>query len=260
MVNAALLHKIEDYIAIITLSRPNAANSLSIQMVNDINHILNEVKYDSAVRCVIITGQGAKSFCAGADLKERASMNEKEVRQTLDGIRQMIENIASLPQPVIAAINGAALGGGTELALACDLRIVSEHAILGLTETSLGIIPGAGGTQRLPRLIGKGRAKELIYTAKKITAQEALQIGLVEYVTKADSLVPDVIHLAKQIVKNAPIAITQAKFAIDKGSEIDLQFGLEIERKAYEITIPTKDRQEGLHAFKEKRTPSYKGE
>ncbi len=260
MVNAALLHKIEDYIAIITLSRPNAANSLSIQMVNDINHILNEVKYDSAVRCVIITGQGAKSFCAGADLKERASMNEKEVRQTLDGIRQMIENIASLPQPVIAAINGAALGGGTELALACDLRIVSEHAILGLTETSLGIIPGAGGTQRLPRLIGKGRAKELIYTAKKITAQEALQIGLVEYVTKADSLVPDVIHLAKQIVKNAPIAITQAKFAIDKGSEIDLQSGLEIERKAYEITIPTKDRQEGLHAFKEKRTPSYKGE
>lgn len=260
MVHAASFDKIEEYITKITLKRPNAANSLSIQMVSELDHIVSEIKNDPTVRCVIITGQGTKAFCAGADLKERASMNEKEVRQTLDGIRQMIERIASLPQPVIAAINGAALGGGTELALACDLRIASEHAYLGLTETSLGIIPGAGGTQRLPRLIGKGRAKELIYTARKVTAQESLKIGLVEYVSKAEELEKDAVHLAEKIVRNAPIAVTQAKFAIDKGSEVDLLTGLALERKAYEITIPTKDRQEGLKAFKEKRTPSYKGE
>ncbi|MGQ4668349.1 enoyl-CoA hydratase [Metabacillus halosaccharovorans] len=260
MVHAASFDKIEEYISKITLKRPNAANSLSIQMVSELDHIVSEIKNDPTVRCVIIIGQGTKAFCAGADLKERASMNEKEVRQTLDGIRQMIERIASLPQPVIAAINGAALGGGTELALACDLRIASEHAYLGLTETSLGIIPGAGGTQRLPRLIGKGRAKELIYTARKVTAQESLKIGLVEYVSKAEELEKDAVHLAEKIVRNAPIAVTQAKFAIDKGSEVDLLTGLALERKAYEITIPTKDRQEGLKAFKEKRTPSYKGE
>lgn len=260
MVHAASFDKIEEYITKITLKRPNAANSLSIQMVSELDHIVSEIKNDPTVRCVIITGHGTKAFCAGADLKERASMNEKEVRQTLGGIRQMIERIASLPQPVIAAINGAALGGGTELALACDLRIASEHAYLGLTETSLGIIPGAGGTQRLPRLVGKGRAKELIYTARKVTAQEALKIGLVEYVSKAEELEKDAVHLAGKIVKNAPIAVTQAKFAIDKGSEVDLLTGLALERKAYEITIPTKDRQEGLKAFKEKRTPSFKGE
>ncbi|MCM3442276.1 enoyl-CoA hydratase [Metabacillus halosaccharovorans] len=260
MVHAASFDKIEEYISKITLKRPNAANSLSIQMVSELDHIVSEIKNDPTVRCVIIIGQGTKAFCAGADLKERASMNEKEVRQTLDGIRQMIERIASLPQPVIAAINGAALGGGTELALACDLRIASEHAYLGLTETSLGIIPGAGGTQRLPRLFGKGRAKELIYTARKVTAQESLKIGLVEYVSKAEELEKDAVHLAEKIVRNAPIAVTQAKFAIDKGSEVDLLTGLALERKAYEITIPTKDRQEGLKAFKEKRTPSYKGE
>ncbi|WP_226527478.1 enoyl-CoA hydratase [Metabacillus niabensis] len=260
MVHAASFEKIEEYITKITLKRPNAANSFSIQMVRELDHIVSEIKNDPTVRCVIITGQGTKAFCAGADLKERASMNEKEVRQTLDGIRQMIERIASLPQPVIAAINGAALGGGTELALACDLRIASEYAYLGLTETSLGIIPGAGGTQRLPRLVGKGRAKELIYTARKVTAQEALKIGLIEYVSKAEELEIAAVHLAGKIVKNAPIAVTQAKFAIDKGSEVDLLTGLALERKAYEITIPTKDRQEGLKAFKEKRAPSYKGE
>ena len=259
MEKAASLHKIEENIVKITLTRPNAANSLSRQMVHDLEGIFAEIKYDSTIRCVIITGQGTKAFCAGADLKERATMNEKEVRQTLDGIGQMINHLALLPQPVIAAINGAALGGGTELALACDLRIASEHAYLGLTETSLGIIPGAGGTQRLPRLIGKGRAKELIYTAKKVSAQEALQIGLIEYVVKAEFLEAEAIQLAKQIVINAPIAIAQAKFAIDQGSEVDLQTGLVIERKAYEMTIPTEDRQEGLKAFKEKRSPRYRG-
>lgn len=259
MEKAASLSRLEVKIAKITLTRPNAANALSIQMVEELQNILNEIKYDSTIRCVIITGQGNKSFCAGADLKERSSMNEKEVKQTVHSIRQIINNVESLPLPVIAAINGAALGGGTELALACDLRIASENAILGLTETSLGIIPGAGGTQRLPRLIGKGRAKELIYTARKITAHEALQIGLVEFVTKSDTLEEEAIQLAKQIVQNAPIAVSQAKYAIDKGIEVDLHTGLAIEQNAYEVTIPTKDRQEGLQAFKEKRVPNYQG-
>ena len=165
-----------------------------------------------------------------------------------------------MPQPVIAAVNGYAFGGGTELALACDIRVAAENAKFGLTETSLGIIPGAGGTQRLPRLVGKGRAKELIFTARRIDASEAKEIGLAEYEVTSDSLLEKAYELAEQIVRNAPIALAQAKFAIDKGYEVDLQTGLSIEQNAYEITIPTRDRLEGLQAFKEKRAPQYKGE
>jgi len=168
--------------------------------------------------------------------------------------------IDSLPQPVIAAINGIALGGGLELSLACDIRIASDTAILGLTETSLAIIPGAGGTQRLPRLIGLGRAKELIYTARRISAEEAYGYGLIEYVTSQPELKQKTIEIAERIVDNGPIAVKMAKHAISRGIETDLQSGLEMEREAYEEVIGTKDRMEGLQAFKEKRKPLYKGE
>jgi enoyl-CoA hydratase/carnithine racemase len=252
--------ELDNGIALITLNRPHAANALSTNMLEELKAILDSCQFDPSIRCVIITGAGEKVFCAGADLKERAGMDAQTVKKTVSLIRNCINQIEGLPQPVIAAVNGSAFGGGTELALACDIRVVSETAMFALTETSLGIIPGAGGTQRLPRLVGKGRAKELIFTARRMDAAEAKEIGLAEYVVNRESLLEKASELAGQIVRNAPIALAQAKFAIDKGYDTDLQTGLAIEQSAYEITIPTKDRLEGLQAFKEKRTPHYKGE
>jgi methylglutaconyl-CoA hydratase len=252
--------EIENGIARITLNRPQTANALSLQVLSELKAALEECRNNKLIRCVILTGSGKKVFCAGADLKERSDMNQDETRRAVTLIRDTMNQLEALPQPVIAAVNGVALGGGTEMALACDLRIASETAVFGLTETSLGIIPGAGGTQRLPRLIGKGRAKELIYTAKRIDAKEALEIGLVEYVTSAESLIDKAYEIAKQIERNAPIAISQAKFSIDRGYDVDLQTGIAIEKNAYEITIGTSDRLEGLKAFKEKRRPVFKGE
>ena len=248
-----------DGIVILTLTRPQAANALSVSLFKEIKETLVDIKYDSSIKSVIVTGQGEKAFCAGADLKERADMDEEQAKRTVSLIKEVINSFEALPKPVIAAINGVALGGGLELAMACDIRIAADSAKLGLTETSLAIIPGAGGTQRLSRLIGKGKAKELIFTARKIDAIEAEKIGLTEYAVPIDQLLDKAFEIAAQIAKNGPIAITQAKFAIDKGYEVDLATGLEIEEKAYEIIIPTKDRLEGLAAFKEKRPPIYKG-
>ncbi|MCM3538217.1 enoyl-CoA hydratase [Priestia endophytica] len=255
-----LVNRLENGIVMITLNRPEAANALSLQMLGELQEAVLLCKYDQTIRCVVITGAGEKAFCAGADLKERADMEQVQVRKTLSLIRGNINNLEALPQPIIAAVNGVAFGGGTELALACDIRIASETAKLGLTETSLGIIPGAGGTQRLPRLVGKGRAKELIFTARRIDAAEALQIGLVEYTTSSNHLIKKALEIAGQIARNGPIAVAQAKFAIDKGYDVDMNTGLAIEQSAYEVTIPSKDRLEGLQAFKEKRTPIYVGE
>ncbi|MFP3123203.1 enoyl-CoA hydratase [Ectobacillus funiculus] len=254
------LDYIAPHIATITLNRPQQANALSISLLEELQAALGQVKEERKIRAVIITGAGEKIFCAGADLKERARMNEEQVRQAVSMIRSSINMIASLPQPVIASINGIALGGGLELSLACDIRIASDTAILGLTETSLAIIPGAGGTQRLPRLIGLGRAKELIYTARRISAEEAYQYGLIEHVVSLAELEQKAMEIAEKIVINGPIAVKMAKRAISQGIETDLQSGLELEREAYEEVIGTKDRVEGLRAFKEKRKPLYKGE
>lgn len=260
MDQAVLVSRQENGVMVITLNRPDAANALSIKVLEELKKVIDTCKFDLSVRCLVITGAGEKAFCAGADLKERAGMDTKMVRKTVSLIRACINNLETLPQPVIAAVNGAAFGGGTELALACDIRVASENAKFGLTETSLGIIPGAGGTQRLSRLVGKGRAKELIFTARRIDAEEAKEIGLVEFVESPESLLEKALEIAGQIVRNAPIAVRQAKFAIEKGYDVDLTTGLAIEQNAYEVTIPTKDRLEGLQAFKEKRKPVYKGE
>lgn len=249
---------LDEKIALITLNRPTAANALSLQLLDELNNFLNKLKTNETITTTIITGAGEKVFCAGADLKERETMTETEAIATVQYIGETINNIAQLPMPTIAAINGAAFGGGLELALGCDLRIASEQITLGLTETALAIIPGAGGTQRLARLIGTGLAKRLIYTAERITGKEAFDLGIVEYVVN-NNVLNKSLEVAKQISNNGPIALRQAKLAIDNGLQTDLTTGLMIEHLAYKETLTTEDRLEGLRAFKEKRRPNYKG-
>ncbi|MFB6497137.1 enoyl-CoA hydratase [Bacillus haynesii] len=250
----------EQSVAVLTLNRPQAANALSLGLLDDFQRILHDIRSNPAVRCVIITGKGDRTFCAGADLKERARMSRTEVKQAVSLIQRVASETEKLPQPVIASLNGSALGGGLELALACDIRIAAEHIELGLPETTLAIIPGAGGTQRLPRLIGKGKAKEMIYTGRRISAEEAQKISLVEHVVPLSKLKETTESIAANIAANGPIAVRQAKFAINQGLETSIETGLAIEQKAYELTIPTKDRTEGLKAFTEKRQPYYTGE
>ncbi|MGA8943210.1 MAG: enoyl-CoA hydratase [Thermoactinomyces sp.] len=247
------------HVAIITINRPEVYNALNMPALQALSKLADDLADRSQVRALVITGAGEKAFCAGADLKERRTMEEWEVRRYIRLIRDTFTRIEQLPKPVIAALNGLALGGGTELALACDLRVAEETVTLGLTETSLGIIPGAGGTQRLPRLIGKAKAKELIFTAQKLTATEAEKWGLVNKVVPKGKGLAAALELAGQIGENAPLAVEQAKFAINQGMETDLATGLALETKAYETLIPTKDRLEGLAAFKEKRKPRYTG-
>ncbi|MCK1974810.1 enoyl-CoA hydratase [Bacillus safensis] len=249
----------DEQIGIMTLNRPEQANSLSSTMLEEVNQIIQEIKHDESIRCLLITGAGSKVFCAGADLKERRLMTETEAKGAVRLIQQTFIEIESIPVPVIAVMNGHALGGGLELALACDLRIARAGARLGLPETGLAIIPGAGGTQRLPRLIGLGKAKELIFTGASLQAEEAIQIGLIEHISVADSLMNDAISLAKQIIKNGPLALKEAKQAIQSSLDHDLHTGLKKEYEAYLRLIDTEDRTEGLQAFQEKRTPQYRG-
>lgn len=255
-----ILLDVKDYIAIVTLNRPESLNAFHYQMLNELSETVNKIRHDPDVRVVIFTGAGEKAFSSGADLKERKTLTEHEVRRNVHKIRTVFQEIYELPQPTIAAVNGYAFGGGFELMLACDFRIAVEDAIMGLTETSWAIIPGAGGTQRLPRLIGEAKAKELILTAKKITAEEACSYGLLTKVVPNTQLMDACFEFAQEILQNGPIAVQQAKFAINEGMNVDLKTGLAIEGKAYEVTIPTKDRIEALQAFLEKRKPNFKGE
>ena len=250
---------LEGSIGLITLSRPEAANAMSVQLLRELSDTLDQLNGDPAVRVVLLTGEGEKAFCAGADLKERKGMSDRQVKQIVQLIGTTVAKVETLAQPVIAVLNGVAFGGGLELALACDLRMAATHVKLGLTETSLGIIPGAGGTQRLPRLIGLGKAKELIYTARRLNAEEAKDYGIVEYVYEGNEVMEKARQLALEMAKNAPLSLVQAKVAINQGVEVDLATGLKIESLAYSALIPTEDRLEGLLAFQEKRTPQYSG-
>jgi len=254
-----LLREEKDNICILTLNRPQVMNAFNFDLLIALKKEIDEIRFRRDIRVVIITGAGEKAFCAGADLKERATMPEDKVKEFIYTIRNLFTDIENLNKLVIAGVNGVALGGGTELALACDIRIASENATLGLTETRLAIIPGAGGTQRLPRIVGRAKAKELIFTGRRINAKEALDIGLVNKVCSLDKLLEECENMASEICETGPITIEQAKYAINKGMEVDINTGLAIESNAYWITIPTEDRLEGLRAFKEKRKPIYKG-
>ncbi|MFP4194001.1 MAG: enoyl-CoA hydratase-related protein [Desulfobacterales bacterium] len=246
-------------VRILTMNRPEMMNALNFDMLSALKTRIESLRFNTDVRVVIITGAGQKAFSAGADLKERATLTDIQVREFIYTIRNLLTDIESLNQPVISAVNGVALGGGTEMALASDLRIASMNASMGLTETRLAVIPGGGGTQRLPRLIGRGKAKELIFTGRRVGAREASDIGLVNKICEPEDLMDEAMKFAEAICETGPIAIGQAKYAIDAGMETDLHTGLAIESNAYWITIPTEDRLEGLAAFREKRKPVYKG-
>lgn len=260
MTSVVQYETLADHVAVVTLNRPDAANAMSRKLLSELNACIDNINQDKTIRCVIITAQGEKAFCAGADLKERKGMGNAQTIAAVRKIGETVTNVEQINVPVIAAINGAAFGGGLELALACDIRVASEKAKMGLTETSLAIIPGAGGTQRLSRLIGLGQAKKMIFTAERITAAKALELGLVEQISAKETLLDDVLDLAKAIAKNGPIALRQDKTAINQGYQTDITTGLAIEHLCYKETISTNDRNEGLQAFEEKRKPVYTGE
>ncbi|NRR21607.1 MULTISPECIES: enoyl-CoA hydratase-related protein [Brevibacillus] len=251
----------EGHIGLITLNRPDELNALNYNTLERLGNLIEQVRLDAKeIRVVIVKAEG-RAFSAGADLKERRTLTEQQVRRNVRKIRDVFTALERLPQPTIAMINGFAFGGGFELALACDFRYAVADAKMGLTEVSLGIIPGAGGTQRLSRLIGPSKAKELILTARRIQAEEAYQIGFVNAIAKdTEELRELAMGLANEILANAPLAVYQAKSAIDRGSSVDLQTGLDIETMCYEVIIPTTDRLEALEAFREKRKPVFKGE
>lgn len=251
---------LEGGIATITLNRPEVRNAINVALLADLEAALKAADAEPEARVVIITGAGDKAFCAGADLKEREGMRPEQVDDFLSTIGRLFTAIEQFKLPVIAALNGSAFGGGLELALAADIRLAADSAVMGLTETRLAIIPGAGGTQRLPRLIGIGKAKELIFTGRRIDAREALELGLINNTWPADRLMAESRKMAAAIAEGGPVAVQQAKYAVNHGMETDLQSGLTVESKAYAVCLPTKDRLEGLRAFREKRKPVYHGE
>lgn len=253
-----LLEKKAD-IAVITINNPSKKNALSEAALVKLHEVLHLLEKDSQVRVAIFTGSGNEAFCAGADLKERALMNETEVFSFVKNIQDNFNRIANLPYPTIAAINGVAFGGGLELALACDIRLADFNSQMGLTECSLGIIPGAGGTQRLGKIVGIAKACELIFTAKKLTAQEAFEIKLLNKLASPEEGVLSLaLNMAKVIALQAPLAIKAAKKAMIKNNinKNDLNYEL----LCYKEVLYTKDRIEGLKAFLEKRKPAYIGE
>jgi methylglutaconyl-CoA hydratase len=259
MADPKVLLRIDGPVATVQLNNPERYNALSRQVVEELAAAAHTLAAARDVRAVILHGGDAKAFCSGADLKERAGLSEPQVIATVHLLRETVNLYARLPMPVIAAVHGIAFGGGCELALAADLRVISEEAQIGLTETSWAIIPAAGGCARLPQLVGPAVAKELIFTARKLMAHEALQIGLVNRVVARERLLPTAREIAEQIAANGPLAVRAAKRALSAGqSAVDV--ALVHEWQAYQAIIPTEDRLEGLRAFAEKRPPVYKGE
>jgi enoyl-CoA hydratase/carnithine racemase len=242
----------------VRLNAPDRRNALGRAVVEGILDAAERVAREKAVRAVILCSAGDQAFCAGADLKERQGMPEGDVRQFVRLLNHTFRAIETSPKVWIAAIQGACLGGGLELALCADLRVARRDVVLGLPEVRLGILPGAGGTQRLPRLIGVARAKELILTGMRIGADEALRLGVINRV--ADDHLAAARALADEVCQAAPISLTQAKRAVTEGFDLPMEAALLLERACYDVTIPTKDRLEGLRAFAEKRPPRYQGE
>jgi len=254
-----ILLSAENEIGIISINRPKALNALNTETLQEIQAAIQEVKNHPDWKVLVVTGAGEKAFVAGADIAEMRGMNSIEALNFSKMGHLTLKMIQDQDRPVIAAVNGYALGGGTEIALACDFIYASENAKFGLPETTLGIFPGFGGTQRLPRLIGKGKAKELIFTGKMISAKEAFDMGIVNRVFPQASLMEEVKKVAAQIAGNGPVGVRLAKMVIDAGFNMDLAEACSLESYAFSIGFATEDQKEGMSAFIEKRKPSYKG-
>lgn len=246
-------------VAVVTIDRPKVLNALNHETIAELDHCFTAIAGDDGVLCVILTGGGEKSFVAGADINELVVTDLVSGRANSDRGQALLFKIENLPQPVIAAIDGFALGGGCEMAMACDIRLASEKAKLGQPEVSLGVIPGYGGTQRLPRLVGRGKAKQMILTGDHINAEEALRIGLVDEVYPPEELMSRVMDMARKIASKGPLAIKSAKEAINLGLDVDLKSGCKHEAALFAGACASEDKIEGMKAFLEKRKAEFKG-
>ncbi len=248
-----------DRVGTITMSRPEARNAMNTRMMEELRDCFAGFYVDpNAAACLILTGEG-QGFCSGADLKERKGMSDDTWRKQHAVVEQMVRALMDCPVPIVAAVNGAAFAGGMELALGCDFIYAAQSARFALTEVTLGIMPGAAGTQNLPRAVGVRRAKELVLTGMPFTASQAYEWGMVNKVCPDAELMGEVLAVARRIAANAPVSARQAKKALDKATELDRMTGYAFEIEAYNRTVVTEDRQEGINAFNEKRKPKYKG-
>jgi len=259
MVLKNILIEIADGIGVVKINRPQALNALNSEVVEELESALREVEQDVDVKVVVITGAGEKAFVAGGDIKEMSGMDPAAARAFSQRGHRLINCMEKMKKPIIAAVNGYALGGGLELALACDFIYASEKARLGLPEATLGVIPGFGGTQNLPRLIGINRAKELIFSGKQLTAQQARDWGLVNEVVTGEELMSRVFEIAKKIAANGPLAVAAAKDAINNGLDMAKEDGLRYEGAVFSLLFDSADQKEGMGAFVEKRPAAFKG-
>jgi enoyl-CoA hydratase len=254
-----LLVEIDEGIATVKINRPKALNALNLAVLNELIQVVHEINGNPEIRVVVLTGEGEKAFVAGADIAAMKEMSALEAKKFCELGHHAMHMIENCRKPVIAAVHGFCLGGGLELALACDFIYVSENAKLGLPEVNLGLFPGFGGTQRLSRLIGKNRAKELIYTARIISAEQAMQLGIANRVCAPDALMEEARETAKEIMKKGPIGVELAKRVINQGSDLDLGSGLALEQAAFPLVFATEDQKEGVAAFLEKRPAKFTG-
>jgi enoyl-CoA hydratase/carnithine racemase len=247
------------HLAHLVLNRPEVLNAIDNTLGAELGAACETLAGDESVWAIIFRGAGERAFSAGADLKARRDFTPEQWNAQRSLFREMFVKLRSVPQPMIAAVHGYALGGGTELALLADFIVAADDAVFGLTEVSLGIIPGGGGTQSLPRMIGRNRAKELIFTARRISAVEALELGLVNHVVPRSELLSRATALAEEVMKNSPFAVRQAKWAIDRGVDLAFEDGVQREHEAYMRAIASEDRREGIAAFNERRRPRFTG-
>jgi enoyl-CoA hydratase len=251
-------YKMEERLAVVTVDRP-PVNALSLQVQDEIEQVFNELAIEQGVGAVVITGGGDKAFMAGADIKMISDIDSEGALQMSTSTQRVFRLIEEFPRVVVAAVNGLALGGGAELALACDIRVAEDHALFGFPEVGLGLLPGAGGTQRLARLVGPGKAKELILTGDPINASEAKSIGLVERVVPRGSALSEARKIAERVLLRGPVAVTNAKKAINHGISLGFKDGLELEARLFSELFVTQDKKEGVAAFVEKRKPKFIG-
>ncbi len=252
-----IIFALKDGIATITFNRPEVLNALNKELLQELSTALDEIEENEDIRALVLTGAGEKSFVAGADIKELVEFNALQAKNFAETGQTVLNKFQALPIPVVAAVNGFALGGGCEIAIACDFVYASENAMFGLPEINLGLIPGLGGTQRLPRLIGKNMAKEMIFTGKMLSAAEAMEIGIVNRVFPQESLMEETFKVAGIIASKGKVSLRAAKHAINNGMNVDLTTGCNIEIDAFALCFTSPDAKEGASAFLEKRTPDF---